>query len=123
MARHAQAIERQERLAPGDEAHALGDNRERIERRDRQPNARRLRPTTARSRPHGAQVDVLAAQDVALADRAARERREWPAATSSTCTRLSPVSTNAGMRPLAASTMMRPVGVGLTSRGPIESRD
>ena len=29
------------------------------------------------------------------------------------------MSTNAGMRPLAASTMIRPVGVGLMSRGPI----
>ena len=30
-----------------------------------------------------------------------------------------PVSTNAGIRPRAASTMIRPVGVGLMSRGPI----
>ena len=29
------------------------------------------------------------------------------------------MSTKAGMRPVAASTMIRPVGVGLTSRGPI----
>ena len=29
------------------------------------------------------------------------------------------MSTKAGMRPDAASTMMRPVGVGRTSRGPI----
>ena len=45
--------------------------------------------------------------------------RRWPSATSSTCARLRPVSTYAGMRPDAASTMMRPVGVGLMSRGPI----
>ena len=33
--------------------------------------------------------------------------------------KFSPVSTKPGIRPLAASTMMRPVGVGFTSRGPI----
>ena len=32
------------------------------------------------------------------------------------------MSTKAGMRPDAASTMMRPVGVGRTSRGPIGRR-
>ena len=45
--------------------------------------------------------------------------RKWPSATSSTCTRLRPVSTKAGILPVAASTMMRPVGVGLMSRGPM----
>ena len=40
-----------------------------------------------------------------------------PRATSSTSTTFSPVSTKAGILPRAASTMMRPVGVGRTSRG------
>ncbi|MNN34730.1 hypothetical protein D3C81_1485490 [compost metagenome] len=40
-------------------------------------------------------------------------------ATSSTWARFKPVSTKAGILPVAASTMIRPVGVGRTSRGPI----
>src|ERR1043165_8831650 len=48
-----------------------------------------------------------------------RSAATCPRATSSTCTRLRPVSTNAGMRPVAAAMMIRPVGVGRTSKGPI----
>ncbi|OLD78760.1 MAG: hypothetical protein AUG87_00535 [Candidatus Rokubacteria bacterium 13_1_20CM_4_70_14] len=44
--------------------------------------------------------------------------RRWPRATSRTCTRLSPVSRVANIRPSRKSTIIRPVGVGLTSQGP-----
>jgi hypothetical protein len=48
-----------------------------------------------------------------------RKAARCPLATSSTWTRLRPVFTTPGIRPQAHSTMMRPVGVGFTSRGPI----
>src|SRR4029450_7745089 len=69
VARHAQAVERQERLASGDEANALGERRQREQRRDRHTPARRRATDDARDLgQHVAQIDVLAAQDVALAE-------------------------------------------------------
>ncbi len=43
----------------------------------------------------------------------------WPRATSRTWTTLSPVSTEPTILPLRKSTIICPVGVGLTSQGPI----
>src|SRR2546429_476086 len=43
----------------------------------------------------------------------------WPRATSRTWTMLSPVSTEPTILPLRKSTTICPVGVGLTSHGPI----
>src|SRR5271157_4942731 len=47
------------------------------------------------------------------------DANQWPAATSSTATKFSPVSRNAGILPLRKSTMVFPVGVGFLSMGPI----
>ena len=98
----------------------LGDQGQRIERRAGQADGRGLAPGQGgdvgqhprQARPGRRGCSARRSRPLSSASR-------WPAATSSTWTRLRPVSRKAGIRPCAASTMIRPVGVGLTSRGPI----
>ena len=59
------------------------------------------------------------AQDVALAHAALLGGRMWPRATSRTWTTLRPVSTEPIILPSRKSTIICPVGVGLTSHGPM----
>ena len=78
VARHAQPIDGGERRAAGDARQHFGAVRERIERRARGRRSGRARRPTMRGdvEQHLTQRDVLAAEDVALADPAALQRRE-----------------------------------------------